>query len=253
MTHNLLVWFKRAKAKIWVYHNKSLWLISLSSDWVNWITIADKNLWASVVWNDGDEYTDNNCWKTFQWWNNYWFHYVGELDNTSFDRVDASLYWPWNYYSNQTFIKTPESQVQDRSSVSNTNLWWWDTWTSEHTKWPCDEWFHIPTHNEFKSFRTTCINIWINTPWMYSSYFMIPYSWHRQSIDSRNVYIGMWNFFWSSTARKDNENSYWFELYKNQGICQPVYIWRSYWCFIRPFKNEPVIPDSTRTVLYQPN
>lgn len=32
-----------------VYRNQQQWLISASSDGTTWLTMADKNLWASVV------------------------------------------------------------------------------------------------------------------------------------------------------------------------------------------------------------
>jgi hypothetical protein len=38
--------------------------------------------------------------------------------------VDASTYWPWNYYSSDTFIKYNGSW----DSSDNWNLWWWVTW-----------------------------------------------------------------------------------------------------------------------------
>ena len=55
----------------WIYYNENLWLISYSVDWQNWITIADKNLWATQVYNYWDVMTEANCWKFYQWWNNY--------------------------------------------------------------------------------------------------------------------------------------------------------------------------------------
>lgn len=99
------------------------WLISISSDWVNWITIADKNLWATTVYNDGDTLSEANCWKRYQWWNNYGFPYTWTF-TTSSTKVDASTYWPWNYYSSSTFI-TVSASPYDWSSVQNDNLRWW--------------------------------------------------------------------------------------------------------------------------------
>ena len=53
-----------------VYHNAELWLITMSDNWYEWITIADKNLWATEVYNYGDVLTEANCWKFYQRWNN---------------------------------------------------------------------------------------------------------------------------------------------------------------------------------------
>ena len=48
----------------WIFRNQTEWIISLSSDWTNWITIMDKNLWATQVYNDGEALTEANCWVT---------------------------------------------------------------------------------------------------------------------------------------------------------------------------------------------
>jgi hypothetical protein len=92
----------------------------LSKDWINWVTIQDKNLGATVVYNDWDTLSQSNCWYYYQRWNNYGFDWSWSV-TTSYTQVDASSYWPWNYYSNWTFI----FWHNDWSSVVNDNLRWW--------------------------------------------------------------------------------------------------------------------------------
>jgi hypothetical protein len=104
----------------WIYHNPDLWLISLSSDWNIWITIADKNLWATQVYNDGDTLSQDNCGYYYQWWNNYWFPFTWSV-TTSSTQVDVSTYWPWNYYSSSTFITYNWAW----DTTDNWNLRWW--------------------------------------------------------------------------------------------------------------------------------
>jgi len=116
----------------WIYHNSTLGLISLSSDWTTWITIADKNLWATSVWNNGDTLSAANCWYYYQRGNNNWFAWSWSL-TTSTTLVDASSYWPWNYYSSSTFIK-PSSSPYSWDSSNNLNLRWWETWAT-YFKW----------------------------------------------------------------------------------------------------------------------
>ncbi len=113
----------------WIFHNTTDGLISISSDWSNWITIQDKNLWATIVYNDGDTLAQNNCWYFYQRWNNYGFAYDGVI-TTSSVKVDASWYWPKNYYSSNIFIDAGDSW--DWSSVPNNNLRWWITWVIEN-------------------------------------------------------------------------------------------------------------------------
>lgn len=110
---------------VWIYHNPSLWIISISNNtgW-SWITIADKNVGATTVWNRWDTESSSNAWWFFQRWNNYMFPISWNLPNTSSTQVNASNYWPWNYYSSDTFI----IWSQNWSSVQNDDLRWATTW-----------------------------------------------------------------------------------------------------------------------------
>lgn len=105
----------------WVFYNATLEVISISADWQNWITIADKNLWATTVFNQWDTVSDANCGYFYQWWNNYGFAHSWSL-TTSSTQVDASNYWPWDYYNNSTFITW-----YGWDSSENKNLRWWKT------------------------------------------------------------------------------------------------------------------------------
>ena len=108
----------------WIFWSSSLWLISLSSNWTDWITMQDKNLWATQVWNSWDTLSQSNCWNYYQRWNNYWFPRTWTIENQSTTQVDARHYWPWNYYSSSTYIK----QNWRWDTTDNANLWWWETW-----------------------------------------------------------------------------------------------------------------------------
>ena len=110
----------------WIYHNTTLWLISISSDGTNWLTISDKNCWASTVWNSWDNLSDDNCGKFYQAWNNYWFPRTWTV-TTSSSKVNASTYWPWNYYESSTFI-TGSQWSGWWDSSNNKNLRWWEDW-----------------------------------------------------------------------------------------------------------------------------
>ena len=109
----------------WIFWSSADWLISLSSDWNTWITIADKNLWATTVWNSGDALSEANSGKYYQWGNNYGFPFTWSV-TTSGTQVDASTYWPWNYYSSSTFI-TRSSSPYRWDTTDNWNLRWWVT------------------------------------------------------------------------------------------------------------------------------
>lgn len=112
---------------MWVFHNSTLSLISIVYTW--WIiTISDKNLWATVVYNDGDTLAQTNCWYYYQRWNDNGFDWTGTI-TTSSTQVDASSYWPSSHYSDSTFIYGST----DWSSVQNDNLWGWVTWINAIT------------------------------------------------------------------------------------------------------------------------
>lgn len=109
----------------WIFHNPSEWLISISSDWITWITLSDKNVWATTVYNTWDTLSEANCWKYFQRWNNYWFPWTWSTTNIN-TQVNASSYWPWNYYSSDKFFVATYYTVRDSSW--NFDLRWWVTW-----------------------------------------------------------------------------------------------------------------------------
>lgn len=117
----------------WIFHNATLWLISVSWDWTNWTTISDKNVWATTVYNSWDALSETNCGKHYQRWNNYGFPFTWSVTSSS-TKVDASSYWPWNYYSSSTFIIVTRSPY-NWSSVQNDNLRWWvSKWTQDKSK-----------------------------------------------------------------------------------------------------------------------
>lgn len=110
----------------WIFRNQIDWLISITLHWDTWYTLQDKNLWATIVYNDWDTLTQDNMGNMYQWWNNYWFPSTGSV-TTSSTQVDASWYWPGNYYESNTFI----TWNGDWSSVHNDDLWW-NTSNSTH-------------------------------------------------------------------------------------------------------------------------
>lgn len=122
-------WWTAVYSWVWssgIFWSSSLWLISISSDWTTWYTIADKNLWATTAWSSWDTLSQANCGNYYQRWNNYWFPFSWSVSTTS-TKVNAWTYWPWNYYSSSTFI-TSSSSPYNWDSSANADLWWWETW-----------------------------------------------------------------------------------------------------------------------------
>lgn len=91
----------------WIFHSPELWVFSLSWNGQDWITIADKNIWATTIYHTGDQISADNSWYYYQWWNNHWFSYNGWF-STSNTQVDVSSYSP-SSYSNNVFITWNDS------------------------------------------------------------------------------------------------------------------------------------------------
>lgn len=236
-----------------IYHNAQQWLISLSDDGATRITIADKNLWATQVYNYGDTLSSTNGGYVYQRWNNYWFPYTGSI-TTSTSIINASSYWPWNYYSSSTYIYNSDWYWD---SSYNQDLRWDITDTLEARQWPCASGFRVASWDEWIALVAMMTSLWITTKTDYLTYLKIPRTWYRRWADGGTA-LSIWtNAYWrSSTPRK---GGVWYDNYNARNIAIESSIsatdnsGRASWLAIRPMKNEPVIPDSTRTVLYQPS
>lgn len=233
----------------WIYHNSDLWLISLSSDWTNWLTIADKNLGATTVYNNWDTLSEANCGKYYQRWNNYWFPRTWSV-STSSTTVNAGSYWPNNYYSSSTFI------ISDTwDSSNNANLWGDTTNTSVARKWPCDDGYHIASLSEMQGLIDLWIAMWAWTSTgisAISSKILLPLWWMRTATSWSAYKQWTMAYYWTSTPTNSSGSEY------TRAIClDSVFSWsvstirKCYWWMIRPFKNEAVQPREWWTVVYQ--
>jgi len=106
-----------------MWYNATDGLISITDGGSLHITLADKNLWATTVYNYGDTLSAANCGNLYQWWNNYGFTWWVDPSSTSSTPVDASGYGPGNYYSSSTYIIGSGRWMDDCAQ----NLWWWQS------------------------------------------------------------------------------------------------------------------------------
>lgn len=232
----------------WIYHNADLWLISMSSDWSTWLTIADKNLGATQVYNSWDTLSETNCWKYYQWGNNYGFPFTWAV-TTSSTQVNASSYWPWNYYNSSTFI-TRSSSPYNWDSSDNANLRWWVTWTVEAKQWPCTTWFHIPSNLEWQALYDAWVSLWLWTSSSWTpvqTYLKIPFAGLREYSSAGVNYQSSRGYYLSSTHESAN---YIYYMYLNSTALIPqISSYSVYGFSIRPFANIPTQPDESRTKL----
>ena len=189
-----------------IYHSSTLWLISIKK-WDTWITIADKNLGATTVWNSWNTLSQNNCWYYYQRWNNYWFAWTGSI-TTSSTQVNASNYWPWNYYSGSSFC----TNNLDWSSVRNDNLRWWVTWPismSEVKNIYIGEYVPPTEYIEYKMTADSSWNLYVPIAWESTGGTQdCPYSW-KISVDwwAETTYSWTWSSQWKITLSWYTANS----------------------------------------------
>ena len=172
-------------------------------------TIMDRNLWSFQSWtNWANELVR---WKYFQWWNNYWFNSVDRtLWNTSSVQMSSNVFWPWNYYSNATFIIGSNSWTLD----NNMNLRWGSSIQDFDRQWPCPEGYHIPTSEEWSNIFTAWCNAnqedcQTTNKWVYFSRVLnLPFAWYRDMWSSRLHEDNEQGIYRSSTWLKDNYGIY---------------------------------------------
>lgn len=210
----------------WIFWSEGLWLFSISSDWVNWKTLADKNIWATQVWTNK---TAACVWYLFQRWNNYWFTYANNptFPSTTSTQVDTTWYWPGNYYSSNTYYD--KWSDWDWSFPSNNNLRWWQTWAVQKhitTKWvviypPQEEqtWYqeveYIESWSDWNAqyismeflrdngavytYEIDVSNVWSAT-WQLFSYRQAALRIYKESVSiDQDMYTAAWGSFTPST------------------------------------------------------
>lgn len=234
-----------------IYHNSSLGLISIVQRWysetiIRVITISDKNLWATVVYNDWDNLSQSNCWNLFQRWNNYWFSYNWEISYRPSPIVNVSWYWPNNYYSDSSYRITSDrfGNIEWWMTWNVVDLWWWQTDTVESKRWPCWVWFHIPSNTEGILLNKTMLNLSLLTPEAFMNMLKIPTAGYRWYTPTQWSSSSMW------TSTSDGDWAYNLSIaYYDPGVSGSISPTSA--CYpIRPFKNSPVVPDDTWTKLF---
>lgn len=106
----------------WIYHNATLWLISIwdtSTAYPRyWMTIADKNLWATVAYHYGDTKSETNCGLYYQWGNNYGNPFTWASSTTTNLQETYDKNGSNSFYYNKFVITS-----WDWSKLRNDKLW----------------------------------------------------------------------------------------------------------------------------------
>ena len=226
---------------IGVWHNADLWLISVTLDWwSSYTTLADKDLWANQL---------NWQWSRFQWWNNKAFDPNNPWQKIN-DPIDPAWYWPSNHLYIESIKQRPYIQ-----SATNTNLWWGDESDITLKKWPCENWFHIPTVNEM----TVIYNVFKDmTVEKFKEVFFVYPNYTGWWCDRREIQTDLFVRRCSNSTVEENE-LYWSGCYcsiydQPNRYFNPTFA-RKVTClvwYIRPFANSPVTPSwSWWTLIYE--
>lgn len=107
----------------WIFKNATLWLISIQNG-SNWITISDKNLWATNVWDN---------WLYYQFWNDYGFS-VSPSSYVTSKPTFSDEYWPQSHYNSSVFVRVSSGNNWFNGTCNN--IWWWvnPTWSWSQVK-----------------------------------------------------------------------------------------------------------------------
>jgi hypothetical protein len=203
------------------------------------ITILDRNLWATEMGTTCPDYNSGACGYYFQWWNNHWFGKI--LNNSDTWQVDTTDYSRANPYVSNVFI----SVGRDWSTTINDNLWWWYalTWEDYMRQWPCPEWYHVPTLQEFDILKLFAWNNWS----FWSVLFYLPFAW-RSSRDKTQALLKSHALLWSSTP---NTNKIRDTRFQSGGIIETTAAdLRSFGFSVRCVQNTPETQSQTSVLSF---
>ena len=210
--------------------NFEYWMISIAdpSNSNQWITMMDRNLWATMAWTWCGITDLSTCWYHYQRWNNYWFDYLKssqEAINWSEyqQKIDVSQL---DEYSSSSFISWDPSWT-----TTDKNLWW------EWWQWPCPKWWHVPTKTEWNTlytyYRNTYVNSWI--AW-FRDYFMLPLALSRSAIGATISTADRYGSYWSSSPHSSYIYAYNL-TFTSSSVDVQNYSYRANGVSVRCFRN----------------
>ena len=118
-------------------------------------------------------------------------------------------------------------------------------------RWPCPEGFHIATSDEWAVLINIMTALWLSSATNYRNYLKIPASWRLRSTNWNAEYLSWYTFIWTNTKM-----SVWTSInivmVRDWYSVNTSFSWLNewYWLPVRPYKDIPVIPDSSWTALY---
>jgi len=160
----------------WIYHNPGLWLISLSSDWTNWTTIADKNVWSTVAGTWADSYWNYYSWSwntdcrwsvttsytppedwTIGYWTIIptWYHIPTTTECTDLLLLYQTITWKTTTADFQADLLIPKAWQKQASQTTISYGWKYPYWRTKE-EYSSSNWYF---------FRIASLNIWNVAIW----------------------------------------------------------------------------------------
>jgi len=268
-----------------IVHDTTGWTITVYWTWADWkiywITIQDKNLWAENVWD---------TWYYFQWWNNHWNYAWTNTWNLN-ELLDADVnervnkWYSWNYdkfimfnnsnnitYDYRSWVKNPDSYTGYNATWPYNNLWWgWNDndnnlnivkWydKTEHKstnligrRWPCPEWYHVPSAWEWQELNILWNNIKSITSGGTSSFIndlLLPNTGIRDYITDLIIRPFWYTIYYWSSSPWGGEYPV-FSLFFNGNSL--IINDRAGWIPVRCFKNEYIKLPKTLNLFFMPS
>lgn len=224
-------------------HNVTKKEITISDDRWQSVTLMDRNIWATAYYLEEWKTSSDWKWYLYQWWNNYPF--TRDEPEREAQQVDGSIYWPNNPYSNsKLFVGNNDTWWQwwIWKTTWYPNMWWWESSSNLDKRWPCPEWYHIPTTEELMKVRNMLFRA--HRYILYGSdiadMLRMPYTWRRNNWTSSidREYAG---YYWACNVPEQTGNvkanyfSFNVTLSQADWGINWSYPWASF--AIRPFKN----------------
>ena len=192
-----------------------------------WITIMDRNLWATATWyGDSNTASTDSYGYLYQWWNNYWFPYsaasgdiltgVGLQWNDSYNDMwyVSKKFVNWKSFNNDVWNNSGHYDDVWWWTGDNSTNWWWAKLTNyEERQWPCPEWWHVPSVWEWwllikywdvlSGNNSTWWSNWLfylNSNYSaFQEYFKLPFAGGRDYSTADLSYLGSLGSYWSSS------------------------------------------------------
>lgn len=122
---------------------------------------------------------------------------------------------------------------------------WISIWNISYNarRWPCPEWFHVPSQNEWIWVYNIMAMIWEIDSSLWSMILHMPLAWYREYLDGGVNLQWSSGYYWSSAPESSNTS---FMLFLNPPYAAntSAYTSRADWCSIRPFKDTFVSPTT---------